>query len=351
MGETLLGKATDYSHPLLVAWAPFSPTLVEVGALVGGRVVFLNFLFGKKIAAPLRYAFLALRTLSLLREERPKVVLAQNPPIFLPLLLVLVRRFNRFRLVVDHHAVWSMKTIRAPLLSQGIAALERFVAKEADANMSPNNSWTRELRARGATDTFTYHDFIPKSTTMRQKAEEWDTYPLPPHRFLVIAAHGGHPQELLEEEVKAIEGLDDYLLVITGKREKLGRRIARLNPPKNVIYPGYLDDARYEALKRNADAALSLSTELNTVPHAIHEFLALGIPTIVLKDPLLRSLFQGAIVEIDNAEPQTVRDALRRVTEDSAFRKKLGENVDLNYERRFKMYRDEVSKLRQVLAA
>src|SRR5467141_5307365 len=101
MGATLFGKATDYSHPLLVAWAPFSPTLVEVGALVGGRVVFLNVLFGRKLAAPLRYAFLALRTLSLLRKEQPSVVLAQNPPIFLPLLLVLAKRFYRFRLVVD----------------------------------------------------------------------------------------------------------------------------------------------------------------------------------------------------------------------------------------------------------
>ena len=344
-------KSAENSRPLLVAWAPFSPTLVEVGSLIGGRVVFLNILFGKKIAAPLRYAFLALRTLSLLRRERPEVVLAQNPPIFLPLLLVLVKRFNRFKLVVDHHAVWSMKTIRAPLLSQGVAALERFVAKEADANMSPNNSWTRELRARGATDAFTYHDFIPKSTSTTRRPGEWGAYPLPPHRFLVIAAHGGHPQELLEEEVKAIEGLDDYLLVITGKREKLGHRIAKLKPPRNVIYPGYLDDAHYEALKRNADVALSLSTELNTVPHAIHEFVALGIPTIVLKDPLLRSLFDGAIVEIDDVNPETVRDELRRVTEDSAFRKKLRENLDLNYERRFKMYQNEVSKLRQALAA
>ncbi|HYU87243.1 MAG TPA: glycosyltransferase, partial [Candidatus Bathyarchaeia archaeon] len=199
---------TRSSGPLLVAWAPFSPTLVEVGALVGGRVVFLNILFGKKLAAPLRYALLALRTLSLLGRERPKVVVAQNPAIFLPLLLVLAKPFYKFRLVVDHHAVWSMKTLRQPFLSQGIAVFETFVAKRADANMSPNNNWTRELRARGATDAFTYHDYIapPTITVGRGQKSEW-SFQLPPHRFLVIAAHGGHPQELLEEEVAAIRGL------------------------------------------------------------------------------------------------------------------------------------------------
>jgi hypothetical protein len=337
---------------LLVAWAPFSPTLVEVGSLVGGRVVFLNILFGKKLAAPLRYGLLALRTLSLLGRERPRVVLAQNPPIFLPLLLILAKPFNKFRLIVDHHAVWSMKTLRQPFLSQGIAVLEGFVSKKVDANMSPNNNWTRELRARGANDPFTYHDFIPQPaiTKGQRQSGEWSPFPLPPHRFLVIAAHGGHPQELLEEEVAAISGLDGYLLVITGKREKLAHRIASMNPPSNVLYPGYLDDAHYEALKRNADVALSLSTELNTVPHAIHEYLAYGIPTIVRKDPLLRSLFDGAIVEIDDTRPETVRQALTRITNDSAFRSRLREHTHSNYEHRLKMHRDEISKLKQVLA-
>jgi glycosyltransferase involved in cell wall biosynthesis len=336
---------------LLIAWAPFSPTLVEVSTLVGGRVVFLNVLFGKKLAAPLRYAFLAVRTLSILGRERPRVVLAQNPPIFLPVLLVLAKRFYGFKLVIDHHAVWSMKTLRQPLLSQGIAALERFASGQADANMSPNNNWTRELRARGANDAFTYHDFIPKPTTAKKKYGKWTSDPLPPHRFLVIAGHGGHPQELLEEEVAAVRGFQDYLLVITGKREKIGARIARLNPPSNVIYPGYLDDASYEALKRNADLALSLSTELNTVPHAIHEYLAFGTPTIVLKDSLLRSLFDGAIVEIDDANPQTVRIAMKRVTEDLDFLAELSRSRDRNYEQRSRMYQDEVSKLREVLTA
>ena len=344
-------SSPESGRPLLIAWAPFSPTLVEVGSLVEGRVVFLNVLFGKKLAAPLRYAFLALRTISLLRRHRPRVVLVQNPPIFLPVLLVLTKSLFRFKLIIDHHAIWSIKTLHQPLLSQMIAALERFASTHADSNMSPNNSWTRELRARGATDAFTYHDFIPKPTITTKKDHQWTANPLPPHRYLVIAAHGGHPQELLEEEIAAVSGLQDYLLVITGKREKLGQRIARLGPKNNVIYPGYLDDASYEALKKSADVALSLSAEINTVPHAIHEYLGYGIPTIVLEDSLLRSLFDAAIVEIDDARAETVRTALKRVTEDSVFRGELLKSRDRNYEQRCEMHRDEVSKLRQVLTA
>jgi hypothetical protein len=155
----------------------------------------------------------------------------------------------------------------------------------------------------------------------------------------------------LEEEIAAVSGLQDYLLVITGKREKLEHRISRLKPGNNVIYPGFLDDASYGALKRSADAALSLSTEINTVPHAIHEYLAYGIPTIVLNDSLLRSLFDAAIVEIDDARPETVRAALKRVTQDPVYLAELRKNRDRNYKQRSRMYIDEVSKLRQVLSA
>src|SRR5947208_11749861 len=239
-------RKTPRSRPLLVAWAPFSPTLVEVGSLEGGRVVFLNLLFGKKLAAPLRYALLALRTLAQLRTESPKLFLSQSPPLFLPLLLVLAKRFYKFKLVVDHHAVWSMKTLRQPFLSQGIAVTESFVSKKADANMSPNNSWTRELQARGAKDAFTYHDFIPKSTiTNGYHNRDSATLPLPDHHFFKIAGHGGHPKELLEEEDAAIRGLEAYLLVITGKGEKLAVRMTKLDQPRNVVYPGYPDDADY----------------------------------------------------------------------------------------------------------
>ena len=127
--------------------------------------------------------------------------------------------------------------------------------------------------------------------------------------------------------------------------------MGRMNLPSNVIYPGYLDDARYESLKRNADVALSLSVELNTVPHAIHEYLAFGIPTIVLKDPLLRSLFDGAIVEIQDARPETVGHALTRITQDSTVLNQLRENIQLNYEQRLKMHNEEISKLKQVLVS
>jgi hypothetical protein len=335
---------------LLIAWAPSSPTFVDLAHLLDGRVVYLNVLFGKRWAAPFRYLYLALRTFQVLIRERPSGVFAQNPPTFCPLVILATRRMIDFNLIVDHHAVWSVKSIRTPVLSSLIAWLERFVVGRADANITPNNNWTRQFQQMGAKNAFTYHDFLdkkPKPTTNLSSAV---LNRLPPHRFLAVAAHGGHPEELLEEEVAAVQGLPDYVLVITGRREKIGHRLARLKLSGNVVYAGYLAQEDYEALKRSADVALSLSIEPNTVPHAIHEFLSYRVPTIVLKDDLLRSIFDGGIIEAEARSSESIRNAIRRVCEDSVFRSRVLRNIDDNYAVRARMNEAELSRLKQALA-
>ena len=342
-------ESRESSHLLLVAWAPSSPTFVDLAALLNGRVVYLNVLFGKRWAAPFRYILLALKTFKLLRQERPRGVFSQNPPIFCPLVAVALKRSLGFRLIVDHHAVWSVKSIREPILSQVIAGFERFVVKRADANITPNNNWTQEFQEMGARNAFTYHDFLERKAGRKKTVPSFQDR-LPPHRFLVIAAHGGHPEELLEEEVAAVRGLPDYVLVITGRRGKIGNRLAKLGLSGNVVYAGYLDQADYEALKREADAALSLSKEPNTVPHALHEFLSYGTPTVVLKDDLLRSIFDGAIVEAEDASPESIRESLIRTCEDPRFRARLLEKINANYQDRRMLHEKELSRLKQVLA-
>jgi glycosyltransferase involved in cell wall biosynthesis len=344
-----LQSTTKPARILLVAWAPSSPTFVDLARLLNGRVVYLNVLFGKRWAAPLRYILLAVRTFGLLRRERPSAVFAQNPPIFCPLIVIATRRTMSFRLIVDHHAVWSVKSIRTPILSNLINGLERFVVRRADANITPNNNWTRQFQQMGARNAFTYHDFLGKRTTTSTKATPSLLDRLPPHRFLVIAAHGGHPEELLEEEVAAVRDLHDYVLVITGRRDKIGHRLAKLNLSGNVVYAGYLDQEDYEALKRAADVALSLSDEPNTVPHAIHEFLSYGVPTIILKDDLLRSIFNGSIVEAQDRRPESIRDALSHLCEDSRFRAEIRRNIDSNYEKRASIHQEELSRLKQAI--
>jgi hypothetical protein len=334
---------------LLVAWAPSSPRLADLAHLLGGRVVYLNVLFGKRWAAPLRYLFLSLRTFQVLRRQRPTGVFAQNPPIFCPLAIIAAKRMMDFNLIVDHHAVWSVKSIRTPILSNLIAWLERFVVRRADANTTPNNNWTRQFQRMGAKNAFTYHDFLDKKPRPGTNSSSVLNR-LPPHRFLVIAAHGGHPEELLEEEVAAVQGLPDYVLVITGRREKIGQRLAGMNPSGNVVYAGYIAQEDYEALKRCADVALSLSVEPNTVPHAIYEFLSYRVPTIVLKDDLLRSIFDGGIIEAETRSSASIRDAIRRACEDSVFRSQILRNIDDNCAVRARVNRDELLRLRQTLA-
>jgi glycosyltransferase involved in cell wall biosynthesis len=340
------------SKILLIAWAPSSARLSELAQVVGGKVFFLSVLFGRKWAAPLRYLLLSLETFWVLRRERPSIVVAQNPPIFLPLSLLFVKHLMKFKLAVDNHAIWSLKTIREPILSQAINFFEKFVVKRTDLNCSANEKWTQELQLMGAKAAITFHDFVPplrESVATKVNAEGIERLSLPEHNFLVIASHGGHPQELLELEIEAIKQLKDSVLVITGKREKLAKRLAKLSLPPNVVYAGFLEEKDYAALKKNADAALALSREPNTVSHALHEFLSHKLPSIVLKDDLLNSLFDSSIVEVEDTNPTSVASVLQKVLKDDLFRSTVKQNIERNYLKRYEAHKREVVTLTKAL--
>ncbi|HEX9240420.1 MAG TPA: glycosyltransferase [Candidatus Bathyarchaeia archaeon] len=319
----------EAENRVLIAWAPFSPTFEDIASELGGKIICLTMLFRKKWAFLLKYPYLTVRTLWLLHRFKPTVVVVQNPPVFAALTVLFGRFFQHYRVVIDHHCLWSMKTVTWPMVSQVIRWLEKRACRMADANFTPNTAWTGIFRSLGGKDCFTYHDYIPERILERRST--------PP--FLVVSSHGSiHRDEMLKEEAEALEGLKNHELFVTGGGSLKSH-------PSNVSYVGHLDTLDYEHLKENAHAALALTKELNTIPHVVHEYLAYGIPTIVLKNSLMHTLFSDAIVEIDDGRPEMIRNALIWIT-DPTVKAGICEAIRLNYQERFRLHERELAELR-----
>ncbi len=280
----------------------------NIAQLISGRRVTLTVLFGKKALAPLRYVALTIATVILLAVSRPRVVVAQNPPIFCPLACLIYTQIWRASLLVDHHSIWSKKSIRG-LLGKLLAYLERFVAVKAEVNIVPHSIWAEEVSRMGVGSVLTLIDYVePHAST------EVSGY-VPPvggqYLYLVMAVHGGHPHERLESEIAAVKTLDDVALLLTGPPSKISRRVkSASHGVKNVFYLGILPRADYESVKRSVHFALSISDEYETIPHAVHEFASLGKPVIAVRNRALHGLFDDAILYAENSEPATVREAI-----------------------------------------
>lgn len=281
---------------LIILWGPFGFRGDELAEAVGADRVSITLLYGPRYFAPVRYLALFFRTLFILAQRRPRVVYAQNPPVFCPLTCLLYCRLAGARLVIDHHSIWSVKTLsgRSPL-SRGIAFLERVVSRAADANTAPHGLWGRMLVKMGARKVLVYHDYVPKNEKGRDEALRRAMAAGP---ILAISSHGGHPLERIEVEAAAVGMERDagVSLVVSGPTEKLERRFAALSLPPNVKYAGFLKREVYESLKASADIAVNITDEPYTLSHVLFEFVASSLPVVSSKQEAVEEVFGDSLL-------------------------------------------------------
>jgi glycosyltransferase involved in cell wall biosynthesis len=333
---------------LLICWAPFGFRADELAEVVGAERASITVLYGPRYFAPIRYLALFFRTMFLLAQKRPDVVYAQNPPVFCPLTCLLYCRIAGARLVIDHHSIWSVKTMggRSPL-SRGIGFLEGVVSRAADASTAPHSMWARMLVKMGARDVLVYHDYVPKNGRRPDEALRRRMAQGP---ILAISSHGGHPLERLEVEAAAV-GLvraEGVSLVISGPREKLERRFAALSLPSNVRYAGFLEREVYESLKASADFAINITDEPYTLSHVLFEFAASSLPMISSKEPVVEELFGDSLLYADS----TVGDVAEKVRQlcSGQTRAEWAARVGRKQGEFAAMHEEEVSALRHLLS-
>src|SRR5215831_7047932 len=87
-----------------ISWAKPVPRAEGIAKALGVHDFYVQRMKGAPVfLLPLRYLLQALETLRILRRERPKFIIATNPPIVLPLFIYLAARFLRAAFVIDSH--------------------------------------------------------------------------------------------------------------------------------------------------------------------------------------------------------------------------------------------------------
>lgn len=323
-----------------VAWAPHSKRLEELMKDLGGAHYCLSIMFGVRVLAPLRYLVLALRTLVLLRREKPRVVIAQNPPIFCPLMCLLYSAFAGTKVVVDHHVLWRMAG--RGLLMRLLGFLEAYAVRHVHLNLAIHEEYCREVERLGGS-CITLYDKVPQLHPAETgKTENYVVFPC-----------GGHPDEDLRLAVKAIARLRKLgvKLLITGRLRKW--QWEEVKDREEVVVTGFLPRRDYERILQQARAGLCLIKENPyTRPHIIYEYLAAGLPFIFTKTPAT-AIFSECGVPVESLE-QLV-DALRellvnkRVEEES--RKRVREFKDKLIEARKEQMREVKKAVDRLLSS
>jgi glycosyltransferase involved in cell wall biosynthesis len=318
---------------VFVTWYPYCRRSDALSEQIGARSYLVHYLrFKVPYLAPLKYVLQGLRTVQILRRERPSVILVANPPVVAPLLIWAASRMLGSRFVLDvhsgafQHARWSWSL-----------PLQRFLARRAAATVVTNEHMASLVRSWGARAVIVQDlalDLAPSGPATRRDG------------FHVVFICTYSVDEPVAAVVEAARRLPHVAFSFTGDPAYAPRGF-RDSLPGNVRLTGFTPDAEYLSLLRGADAILALTGEDHTMQRGAYEAMALEKPLITSHWELLRRVFSRGTVHVDNS-PEAIAAAVEAIrARPDVFRREMAE---LKRERRV-VSAAQVADLARICAA
>ncbi|SDQ95192.1 glycosyltransferase [Microbacterium sp. cf332] len=294
---------------VFVSWIAHHGRSAAIAVEVGAEQ---HFLTGGNGPAPLRYARAALETRRLLRRniDRPASALVMLPPT--PALLSAVLSRRDLPVAGDLHS----GVFNDPKWSWALNLTLRILKRRGVAIVT-NESLARRCRQHGV-ETIVLHDMIENFDGPLPEAPlglEAQRYVLFPVTYA--------PDEPIDAILAAAAASPDVAFVLTGRAPEQLKSSA----PSNVVFPGFVSQAEFLALLRNAGAVAALTTREDTMQRAGYEALSAGVPLIASSTRVLREYFEDTAVYTDatadglhTAVTEAFRERARRVEQVSQLK-------------------------------
>ncbi len=333
-------QAPMYEHntqQLFIAWVPFQRRQMSMVPLLGFETIFLPIRQTMRILRPVQYVVNALRTLSLLKAKRPKVIWVQLPQV--PLLTVALQYKRIFdpsvRIVADcHNRILNPPWNKWPGLKAQMNACDVVVVH--------NDTVIPKVSAMGIR-----HDILrlleDPPAVIRRETPSTPSFPRPWMLFLASF----NPDEPVQELFEAARLAPDMHFVLAGDANRASGRHKMLGHPKNLILPGYLSGADLDSAIGSADAILALTKLEDAQLSSAGEAIGAGRPMVLSDTPVTRDLYYKGGVFVDTYSPASIvmgcqvaiKEGTRLAAESLALR-----------EERHARWRSQAESINEVLA-
>lgn len=302
--EKAAGKRAPGAKKLVfLAWAPHSERARGICEGSGADLYLMSYKFRSKIYSPVKYPLLFLKSLSLLRNQRPGTVICQAPPIFCPMAAMAYRLFgNRGTgIVIDLHSA----ALEKPWTY--LKPLNKTVMKRASMVIVSNKEARDHVLREYGVRSVVLEDRIPRLNSASYEKRERDR----DVELEIVVPSSFAYDEPVEEILDAAAALPKTRFYLTGDSSKLGSSILK-NKPDNVVLTGFLKDDDYAGLLAGADAVMVLTKRDRTMLAGAYEAVALEKPLITSDWPPLKRYFHRGTIHINNSA-QEIIDAVRTV--------------------------------------
>ena len=298
-------------------WRPHNRRAENLAEDLGATLWLAPNRFRRKAFAPLRYGLLSVRTVRILLQTRPDVVIASSPPSLCPILVFAYARISGCKYIIDaHHLATTGFWSRFPFGSN----FNNFIMRSATATLVHNQMIEDLARTRGI-PAITLETKIPELQAELSGTRTTGT-------FAILMPCSFDPDEPVAAIYLAATSLPCLTFYVTGDPTRLDAGL-RKAAPQNVVLTGFLTQEEYDSLLAGCDVVLATATNDYPVrPRAASEAIAAGKPLIASHNQATKSHLGDAAVLIQNTAGDIVRGL---------------EDIQKNYD----YYRDAVKKLKE----
>lgn len=269
---------------VFIDWRPHNARAMNLAQDLGATLYLAPTMLRGRISAPVRYLFLAFRTLRILWTVRPEVVIASTPPSFCPLVVFLYSRVSKCRYVIDaHHGATFGLWLHLPF---GLR-LNRLIMNRAAATLVHNECIHALVAAQGI------KSMVVETKTPRLNALS----PRTSGPFTVLVPCSFDPDEPIAVIYEAARQLPTVMFYLTGDTSRLSRPLLA-SKPANVALPGFLPQTEYERMLAGVHAVVVLSTDDYPLrPRGASEAIGATKPLIVSRNRATEAqIYKGAVL-------------------------------------------------------
>lgn len=248
-----------------------------------------------------KYLSGTIKTLIILIQERPSLVVCQNPSIVLSFLLILIKSFTNIKVCVDAH---NAGLFPSEGKSRILNFLSKYIQRKADLTIVTNEALKQYVEMNSGRG-FVLQDKIPNIS-------------LKTHRplkgvFNILFICSFANDEPYQTVFKVAADLDPSICIyVTGDYRKNS-----INPndlPPNVILTGFLPERDYQEMLNSVDATIDLTTRENCLVCGAYESIAVEKPMILSNTKALREYFNVGAVYTDNT-CESLANAISKVVQ------------------------------------
>jgi glycosyltransferase involved in cell wall biosynthesis len=284
---------TKDSAGVFISWLPFQRRSESIANTFNLKLKYFHYDWEERHIAlkAISYLFKLVHTFIYLFKHRPWLVfvqLAPTPPLYVVAFYSLL---TNTKFISDCHntMIYDGHWIKWPLAK---------IMLRRSALVLVHNPEVKDAAKKINIESFIYQD-PPPIMKIDNTIKEVAVIDLYKDKYILLPSNMAADDEPTEEFFNAARQLPEMKFVLTGYLEKVPVHKQKLAPP-NVRYTGFLKEDEFNALYKNAQMAIVLSTREGTQPSGASEAISLGVPLIVTDLKTTRKIYKDTVLFTEN---------------------------------------------------